>query len=99
MYRAEFVCVCARVCVYIKYIYIHSMYLAFILLQQISGLYVNDAYELCETWLFSLHYSVTDKGWAFIVVQLFIWFFRRKNLYVKFFSLSFWLNTSWVVEG
>lgn len=25
------------------------MYLAFILLQQISGLYVNDAYELCET--------------------------------------------------
>lgn len=50
----------------------------------------NDAYELCETWppLSPQHYSVTDEGWAFIIVQLFIWFSFSCNPHLRIcFSL------------
>lgn len=82
-------------CVYIKYIYSQYVFSIYFITADLRFVCKWGLWNLASPSPapYSQHYSVTDEGWAFIVVQLFIWFFRRRNLNVNFFSSSLWLNT------
>lgn len=85
------VCVCVCVYVHIIYVYIYSQYVFSIYFITADSRFVSK-WCLRDVGFFS-SITLTDEGWVFVVVQLFIWLFRWRDLNI-FFSSPLWLNIS-----